>query len=355
VLRVTVEQRDAETRLEEMSRLQRELLATPVERMYTQLLQAAVRLVPGSEAASLLERGDDGRFRFVATVGYDQEGLQAVRLTVAEMQAWYGEDAAGWSQGRPRVLSAAAERSVEDVSVRAAPIRPFREAGRLEEIVANLCLPVVYGGEVLAVLNLDAMQDPDAFQGGARAAASNLAPFLGFLLHEADVRRQLAAAARTDALTGLANRRAFDEQVGHDVARAVRYGELLALLVMDLSRLKRINDRFGHAAGDEALRGVADALRGSARAGDRLYRWGGDEFAALLAHADAEAALTVADRIAGAVGRVVTPAGGLRVNIGVACVPADGTELDALLRVADRRMFRAKETGRVTLRREDDG
>ncbi len=349
VLRASLAQRDSELRLAELARLQRELLATPVNEMYPRLLEAAMRLVPGSEAASLLVRGDDDLFRYAAVVGFDGEGLRSIRFTLESMEFWYGADDPGWSNGEPRVLVSGRERRVSNISALTDSSEELRRAGRVDEIVADLCLPVFYRGDVLAILNLDAMHDPDAFPPAAVEAAASLAPFIGFLLHESDARAQLATAARTDELTGLANRRAFNEQAGQEVARSVRYGEPLSLLVLDLSGFKQVNDRRGHDAGDDALRDVAHALRGAARSGDRLFRWGGDEFAALLSHADAAAARQAAARMARAVEDVVTPVGPLGVNIGVACVPDDGTDVDSLVRVADGRMFLAKATGRVTV------
>ncbi len=349
VLRASLAQRESEMRLAVMARLQRELLARPIAEMYQRLLEAAMRLVPGSEAASLLVRGPDGLFRYAAVVGYDEKELAAISFTLEAMETWYGPGDPGWPRGRPRVLVSDSGRTVSDVSALTTPSEELRSAGRVDEIAADLCLPVLYRGEVLAILNLDAMHDPDAFGAAAVEAAAGLAPFVGFLLHEAEVRSRLAAAARTDELTGLGNRRAFNEQAEQDVARALRYGEPLALLILDLSGFKRVNDRLGHAAGDDALRAVADALRATARVGDRLFRWGGDEFAVLLSHADALAARLAASRIAEAIASVQTPVGALGVNIGVACVPTDGTDLDALVRVADDRMFRAKASGAVTV------
>ena len=355
VLRASLDQRESELRLDVMARLQRELLARPIAEMYQRLLEAAMRLVPGSEAASLLVRGSDGLFRYAAVAGYDEKLLAGIHFTLEAMESWYGAGDPGWPQGRPRVLVSNQDRTVSDVSALTSPSEDLRYAGRVDEIVADLCLPVLYRGEVLAILNLDAMHDPDAFGDAAVDAAAGLAPFVGFLLHEVEVRSRLAMAARTDELTRLGNRRAFNEQAEQDIARAMRYGEPLALLILDLSGFKRVNDRFGHASGDDALKAVADALRASARVGDRFFRWGGDEFAALLSHADAEAARLAASRMAEAIGTVRTPAGALGVNIGVACVPADGTDLDALVRVADDRMFRAKASGSIMVERDTAG
>lgn len=103
--------------------------------------------------------------------------------------------------------------------------------------------------------------------------------------------------ARVDALTGLGNRRAFDESVGLEVARALRSGSPLSLLVADLDGFKRINDRYGHQPGDEYLRRVAAVLEQTARAGDECFRWGGDEFVVLLPGASRSEAELLCQRL----------------------------------------------------------
>lgn len=114
---------------------------------------------------------------------------------------------------------------------------------------------------------------------------------------------------------------------------------------MDLSGFKQINDRLGHAKGDEALVQVAQVLRASKRDGDTLFRWGGDEFAALLPHTDLAGAVAAAQRYAEAIEKIRIEDLELGVNIGVAAYPADAEDADMLLRQADERMYRAKRCG----------
>lgn len=354
MMAVTV-QRDTQARLSELVRLQGELLATPVETMYQRTLEAALRMVPVAEAGSLLVRDDDGLFRYVAAVGYDLAGLADLRLDIGAMRIWYGEHDPGWQSGEPRVLVSSQERTVGDVSARTTPRERMRGAGRVDEIASDLCLPIKHRGEVLAVLNLDSMHDRRAFGEAAAQAASDLAPVIGFLLHETETRARLDRVARTDELTTLGNRRAFDEEIARWLARAARYGHAFCLLIMDLSSFKALNDTFGHAAGDDALRAVSEALRVSVRAGDAAFRWGGDEFAVLLPQAGLEEAKSLARRIADAVSALPVPGGPLRVNVGAASFPADGTDLHSLLACADQRMYRAKAEGRPWPRADAEG
>ena len=111
-------------------------------------------------------------------------------------------------------------------------------------------------------------------------------------------RRTLEALARSDALTGLLNRRSFDAALASECARAERSGEELSVVMLDIDRFKHVNDRFGHAAGDQVLRQLAVAISASIRARvDTAYRLGGDEFALLLPATTREQAAVVVDRI----------------------------------------------------------
>ena len=161
---------------------------------------------------------------------------------------------------------------------------------------------------------------------------------------------RLDALARTDPLTGLANRRAFLEHAQAFLSAAARSGAPLALLLLDIDRFKAVNDRFGHGAGDAVLRAVAAALRGAIRVEDLPVRWGGEEFAVLLPGTDLPAAVALAERLRAAVrDGVPHPAGGrVTVSIGAARLglgPPDAA-LDAALRIADAALYRAKASGR---------
>jgi diguanylate cyclase (GGDEF)-like protein len=152
----------------------------------------------------------------------------------------------------------------------------------------------------------------------------------------------LAAEARVDALTGLLNRRGFEERLAPEVARAGREGTPLAFVALDLDHFKRVNDRHGHEAGDRALVLVAEAIGGQIRASDLAARWGGEEFVVVLPGAGAEAAHGFAERVRAA---VAAAGGGLKISAGVAA--GDGP-LDprALLAAADDALYAAKRAGR---------
>jgi diguanylate cyclase (GGDEF)-like protein len=152
------------------------------------------------------------------------------------------------------------------------------------------------------------------------------------------------ALARIDSLTGLGNRRAFDEAVEKAVARARRYGRALTVIVADLDGFKEINDRFGHIAGDECLRCVAKVVDKTVRTPDSCYRWGGDEFA-IIAETDAAGAEPLRARVTEAVSeRCFAPDGRpLSVRLGAAAL-RDGISVDELVTEADLELIAAKST-----------
>ena len=150
----------------------------------------------------------------------------------------------------------------------------------------------------------------------------------------------------TDSLTGLHNTRFMTQHLHHLVGVQKRYGHPFALLIVDIDGLKRINDAYGSGAGDRTLMGVATALGETIRSVDTPIRMGGDEFCVLLPHQTASRAKVLADRLAGALERVDTPAPNpLRVAIGVVSCPQHATTADGLLEIADSAMYRAKAAG----------
>lgn len=150
---------------------------------------------------------------------------------------------------------------------------------------------------------------------------------------------ELSALARTDALTGAANRRAMDETIERELTRSARSGSPVALLMLDMDRFKAYNDAFGHPAGDVLLQRTAVAWRAELRGGDLLGRWGGEEFCVLLADCAPTAAAAVAERLRAAVPGDSTCSAGL--------AHWDGRESGAeLVARADVALYAAKAGGR---------
>ncbi|MCC7096480.1 MAG: GGDEF domain-containing protein [Thermomonas sp.] len=161
--------------------------------------------------------------------------------------------------------------------------------------------------------------------------------------------RRLDLLSRTDALTGLDNRRSFLEEAAKRLRR-----HPAAMLMIDIDHFKQVNDTHGHDAGDAALRAVADVLHRGLREGDLLARWGGEEFVAMI---DAEHAIETAERLRTAVAAAPVEIGGMALQLsasfGVARSAA-GNAPDAIIAAADRALYRAKQSGRNRVVIDDD-
>jgi diguanylate cyclase (GGDEF)-like protein len=168
------------------------------------------------------------------------------------------------------------------------------------------------------------------------------------LLREAhaDVTHQ----ATHDPLTGLWNRRRFEEELVRTVGRAHRYGVGASLLVLDLDGFKAVNDTLGHHVGDELIKAVGGAIQRRVRSTDGVARLGGDEFAVLLVHVDPEEASAIAESVAEAVRTATVVAGDAVVSattsIGIAHIDRDSGDHQDVLISADRAMYAAKAAGR---------
>jgi diguanylate cyclase (GGDEF)-like protein len=166
-------------------------------------------------------------------------------------------------------------------------------------------------------------------------------------------RDALRKSSLTDPLTGIANRRALDERLDYEMARHTRQGREFAVLVLDLDGFKGVNDRFGHPAGDELLRDVADALAEVIRDQDTVARVGGDEFCVLAPETGVAGGDQLAYRIERAVVRATSGLSALSASVGVAVFPRDGGVPAQLIEAADsaqqeakRRLYRERSAER---------
>jgi diguanylate cyclase (GGDEF)-like protein len=170
------------------------------------------------------------------------------------------------------------------------------------------------------------------------------------ILMEYEELKKLQINAATDALTGLYNRRLFEEYFSKELNRAKRYGQHLAVVIMDLHRFKDINDRYGHLVGDQALQAAASTMRKTLRTSDYAFRIGGDEFALLLPQSDPEQAATLCRRLRTSYASVTEPMKlemPLALDYGIAVFPEDGDQQEALVRLADDRLYQMKNAVRA--------
>jgi diguanylate cyclase (GGDEF)-like protein/PAS domain S-box-containing protein len=214
-----------------------------------------------------------------------------------------------------------------------------RDAQQRSELRSAHYEPILRDGRVAGVLVVATRELRAKDAGGLDALMRLLAGEAGTALALSDLVARLDAQARTDQLTGLANRRTWDHELPRELSRARRTDAPLSLAILDLDHFKAYNDAYGHPAGDRLLRGAAAAWAQRLRATDVLARYGGEEFAVLLPGCDAASAARVVEQLRAAVPDEET------CSIGVATW--DGEELaEALVARADTALYRAKGTGR---------
>lgn len=211
-----------------------------------------------------------------------------------------------------------------------------------------LCTPLYVEGKLIGVLHV---AGESALDEGLRQRVGIFGEVIKLGLSNLRLRESLREQALRDPLTGLANRRLFDETLPRELARCVRSGQPLTVAVIDVDHFKHFNDSYGHEAGDRVLRAVAETLKRHIRAGDLASRWGGDEFMCLLAGLSAADARERFERaLAGMAAGEGPQARDLpepvSFTVGLATAPDCGTHETALLHAADLALYAAKARGR---------
>jgi diguanylate cyclase (GGDEF)-like protein len=217
----------------------------------------------------------------------------------------------------------------------AAPARTLVEAAA--------SVAVVVGAATLAQLPGGADAPPLI---GLAVAAASVAVLYRVRLKLERERDSMRRSAQHDPLTGAFNRRGLDERIAYEIERHERECRRFAVVAIDLDGFKRVNDRFGHGAGDELLRDVAAALASAVRRQDTVARLGGDEFCVLAPETDDDGAEHLAAKVEAAIGRVAVGVDALSGSVGVAIYPEDGRDARTVLEAADAAQVAAKRRSR---------
>jgi len=229
----------------------------------------------------------------------------------------------------------------------------FKNPLAVEEGIRSLiAVPLKFQDKIVGVLYVDDFK-PRKFTTKRLELVSVLASFATMSIDNARMHEQTKAMACTDGLTGLYNHRQFKKIFVEEVGRARRYKNSLSIILFDVDDFKKFNDTYGHPNGDIVLQETARLLRELLRDCDLIFRYGGEEFVALLPETKISEALLVAERIRIFIEtesktflRRITRTHGVTVSVGVASFPADGDETNSLLKTVDDLMYRAKREGK---------
>jgi diguanylate cyclase (GGDEF)-like protein len=224
-----------------------------------------------------------------------------------------------------------------------------------DEPEAMITIPLIARDSIKGALNIYRLGEEARFDDDEFELAKRFGDAAALALDNAQIRARLEHQAQTDSLTGLYNHRAFHERLRRALATASRSHEALSVLMLDIDDFKRVNDVYGHGAGDEILRGLAETLKDTVRNTDVVYRLGGEEFAIVLASRSPESAERLAHRLVERVEATeFDPAGRITISVGLARGPEHAMNPRELIACAEAAMMTAKARGKNQIVLYDD-
>jgi len=276
---------------------------------------------------------DDGVFHLGAQVGYPAE------MVLSEIPATAGVVGRAAQTGQTQFI--------RDVNKDPAFLRASHE------IESEICIPLLKENKVMGVLNVEAARGHPLDEHDVELLTALAGP-ITVAIDNARLHTEVKSLAMTDGLTGLLNRRTFDQYLDTEVARASRYGHAVALIMIDIDNFKNYNDQWGHPAGDERLKAIARLFLSNVRHPDIVARYGGEEFTIILPYTYLAGGVAIAERVRKAAEAQAPPDAirengfipGYTISLGVAAFPESGRAASDLLLAADNAELNAKKLGR---------
>lgn len=306
------------------------------EELYETILTKSSELV-GAERGSLMIVDNKNKVLSVkAAKGMDRKIAEGLRVRIGE-----GISGAIAARGVPVIV-----RNIEDE----VPAWKNRPRYRTKSFIS---IPLKLESKVIGVINVADKNSGDVFSEEDLHLLQSFANYASIALERGayySMSEELKMLSMTDPLTGLFNRRYFRERLYEEVERVKRHDECFTTFIIDIDNFKAFNDRFGHLAGDEVLRGVAKAIRDAVRSMDVVARYGGEEFAVILPHTNKKDSTVIAERIRNGVQdfKPANPEFDVwpTISLGVAEFPGDASHIDDLINKADKAMYLAKKMGK---------
>jgi diguanylate cyclase (GGDEF)-like protein len=327
-LREAVAVRERRTKI--LREFSEQLRSIDADDFWQQLTTVSAELVGAKRASLLLREGSKeltakGYFGAPEDISRDQQLGSRVARPILE-------------SGKAVVVT-----DIANVSLSPAP------AQRRYRTNSFISYPILLGGEPLAVMNFTDKLEGERFDIADLEMLDSIAPQIAVAVDRRSLQEKVGEFAQlsiTDPLTGLLNRRYIEERLLEEINRSGRSSAPLSFLMLDVDEFKSYNDRFGHPAGDEALRIVGTILKETVRAADVAARYGGEEFAVLLPETSSGEAAVIAERIRNRVATTEFPSRKVTVSIGAATFTESLQTGEGLVSAADKALYRAKGMGR---------
>jgi diguanylate cyclase (GGDEF)-like protein len=304
--------------------------ALELEAVLQTIVASAVEVLKASSGNVMLLDETGEELHWKAQVGfpaaYQQIGRSKVRASLAGCVI---------TEGRP----------VAVVDRTGDPRTAHPDLAKENELISFLGVPIHIKERIVGVITIST-KEPRRYTDDDISLLSISADQAAVAIENARLFAETRRLANTDELTGLYNHRHFYHLFNAEVNRAHRYNRPLSLIMIDLDRFKQFNDQYGHLAGDEALRRLAQILRWNARGVDMVSRYGGEEFTIILPETDLDQATIQAERIRSAVAEYHWPQGRLTISLGVASLTSEMAKVEDLVQAADQALYQAKAGGR---------
>ena len=306
------------------------------EELYDTILMKSSELV-GAERGSLMILDNKNKLLSVkASKGLDRSIADGLRVKVGE-----GISGAIAAKGIPVM--------VENIE---SEVPSWKNRPRYKT-KSFISIPLKLDTRVIGVINMSDKATGEAFSEEDLHMLLSFANFASIALERGayySMSEELKMLSMTDHLTGLFNRRYFRERLFEEVERVKRHNECFSAFIIDIDNFKSFNDKYGHLAGDEILKGVARSIRDAVRSMDVVSRYGGEEFAVILPHTNKKDSYVIAERIRKSVAEYRPTVEGMKewptISLGVAEFPVDASNIDDLVNKADRAMYLAKRMGK---------
>jgi len=317
-------------------------VASPLEseKLFDAILEKCTELLEAEQGSLLLADPDTQELSIKAIKGLNKKIVELIRIKPGE-----GISGTVFVEEKPMIV-----RDIE------ADHRTLREGHPRYQTKSFISLPLKLDRGAIGVLNIADKISGEAFTEEDGQLLNAIATYAVVAIERSEFYRrseELKKISITDALTGLLNRRYFQERLAEEVERSKRHRLSLSLIMMDIDNFKSFNDRYGHLAGDEALRTTARTLRNSIRAIDVAARYGGEEFTVILPQTTKQDAMIIAERFCREIEKInfqvekAQPGPTkLTVSLGLASCPDDATQIDDLIKLADTALYAAKAQGK---------